>query len=248
MNKNDCIALSSRGDLKDYVHLLVNFTHGNLSRVDECRKEVCGALWGTGNPDISGIGLTIGYLLESAICACLVLFLTYLRMKGMSSNSSISNVSRRMVANSARTFYDNAVFFCFAIQIASMVTLTREFLGGSSEGMGGLTVEIAWLVSSLTLLPLLPLVLRPEMFLETEVVGETASWLFGRRCQSNSTGWDEGGHRMLTEPREVKRFLAIVMCWFMGFFPFVNRMIGTFGKFSSRYSFSHKRLIRCRRK
>jgi hypothetical protein len=67
-----CNALSSRIDFPEYMALLRNITNGNFSCVYTCRAEVRGALWGSGNPEISGIGTAFGYLLESSICASLI--------------------------------------------------------------------------------------------------------------------------------------------------------------------------------
>lgn len=238
MNETDCIALSSRKDFTSYIHLLRNLTNGDFSLVSSCRPEVCGALWGSGNPDISGIGLAIGYLLESTICAGLILFSVYLAVKR--KRGSIRKVPKLLLATAAENFYNNAVFFCFAIQTASIVTLTRADFGVSADGMGAFTLEIAWLVSSLTLLPLLPLILRPNIFIEDEDTGEPSGPDTHRfdvaiqDHQSNTTRCDGDDSNALREARKGQRFLSIVVCWAMGFGPFFSRMGGTFGEFRVR--------------
>lgn len=234
MNDTDCIALSSRKDFTSYISLLRNLTNGDFNQVISCRREVCGALWGSGNPDISGIGLAIGYLIESAICACLIFLSVYLAEKRKKEDTN--RVPSLLLASVVEKFYDSAVFFCFAIQAASIVTLTRADFGVSADGMGAFTLEIAWLVSSLTLLPLLPLVLRPEMFVEDEGTVESVDRATNGTSiaiedhQSNSTGCDGGDGNALREARKGQRFLSIVVCWAMGFGPFFSRMGGTFGE------------------
>ncbi|USP78483.1 hypothetical protein yc1106_05757 [Curvularia clavata] len=235
MNDTDCITLSSRKDFTSYINLLRNLTNGDFSQVSSCRREVCGALWGSGNPDISGIGLAIGYLSESVICAGLIFFSVYLAAKRKKRRSK-SKVPRLLLASAAEKFYDSAVFFCFAIQAASIVTLTRADFGISADGMGAFTLEIAWLVSSLTLLPLTPLVMRPEMFVEDEDTVESINHPTDRASiaiedhQSNSTRCNGGDGNALREARKGQRFLSIVVCWAMGFGPFFSRMGGTFGE------------------
>jgi hypothetical protein len=44
--------------------------------------------------------------------------------------------------SAAGTFFDNAIFFTFAIQIASIVTLARANFGISTEGIGATTMKI----------------------------------------------------------------------------------------------------------
>jgi hypothetical protein len=117
---------------------------------------------GSGNPDINGIGMAIGYLLESLIYAVLMGSFLWLERR----TESPSGLARLLLSSAAKTFYDNAVFFAFAIQAASIVTLARADFGINADGMGGFTIEIAWLVSSLTLLPLLAMIVRSGMFLE----------------------------------------------------------------------------------
>lgn len=54
----DCSALALRKDFPSYIVGLRNATNGNFSLLsDKCQTEVCNALWGSGNPDISGVGV-----------------------------------------------------------------------------------------------------------------------------------------------------------------------------------------------
>jgi hypothetical protein len=231
MDLSGCIALSTRTDFAAYIDLLRNATGGDFSLVKDCKTNVCGALWGSGNPDISGIGMAIGYILESFICACLVATWLWLEQSAKGHPS----IGRLLAASATRTFFDNAVFFTFAIQTASIVTLSGVDFGVNAVGMGGFTVEIAWLVSSLTLLPLLPMLLRPNMFLEGSADIEA------RRRSPGGTVVPEDGYqgsessaerlsRLLSDARRGQRFVLFVICWAMGFCPFFSRMGGTFGE------------------
>jgi hypothetical protein len=54
----DCSSLAVRKHFKDYIQALnLTFT-GNFNLVEKCKPQVCNALWGSGNPDISGIGVS----------------------------------------------------------------------------------------------------------------------------------------------------------------------------------------------
>lgn len=48
-------SLASRTDFAGYMATIRNVTGNNFTFVDQCHAEVCNALWGSGNPDISGI-------------------------------------------------------------------------------------------------------------------------------------------------------------------------------------------------
>lgn len=54
----NCSALVSRKSFPDYVAAIRKATANDFALVDQCRPEVCNALWGSGNPDISGVGVS----------------------------------------------------------------------------------------------------------------------------------------------------------------------------------------------
>jgi hypothetical protein len=53
----NCAAFEVRHDFAAYAGKLIDATGGDLTQLAPCRRQVCGALWGDGNPDISGIGV-----------------------------------------------------------------------------------------------------------------------------------------------------------------------------------------------
>jgi hypothetical protein len=53
----NCAAFEVRHDFAGYAGKLIDATGGDLTQLAPCRRQVCGALWGDGNPDISGIGV-----------------------------------------------------------------------------------------------------------------------------------------------------------------------------------------------
>jgi hypothetical protein len=133
-------------------------------------------------------------------------------------------------------FFDNAIFFAFAMQIASIVTLARANFGISADGVGATTMKIAWVVSTLTLLPLLPLVLRPQLFnkemgAEPLELGPSKNVL--APMNDNCTMPDNerfGRQSSRAKAREDQRFLLFVSCWALSFYPFFSRKAGTFGE------------------
>jgi hypothetical protein len=56
----DCSALAQQtGGFQDYIDRVRNHTSFNTTLVEFCDSEICGALWGIGNPDVSGIGVCL---------------------------------------------------------------------------------------------------------------------------------------------------------------------------------------------
>jgi hypothetical protein len=225
-----CNGLSSRTGFSEYIALLRNVTNDDFSLIKNCRVEICGALWGLGNPDVSGIGMAVGYLLESAICVCLLCAHVWRSV----SNESRFGFRSRILSVAAATFYDNALFFAFAIQAASVVTLAQANFGMGADGMGAITMKIAWTVSTLTLLPLLPLLLRSQVFAEAFAVIPPAN----ESCVTTIrmiTGDDRetvdryGDVDKSLRARQSHRLLLFVLCWSVSFYPFFSRMVGTFG-------------------
>lgn len=108
-------------------------------------------------------------------------------------------------------FNDCAIFFTFSIQIASMVVLARVDYNISAAFMGDMTVKITWTVSVLTLLPLVYALLLPEIPRNEDKTPHPEST--GNRSIS-------GGDR---------RVLLFSVCWASAVYPFLSRMIESFG-------------------
>jgi hypothetical protein len=56
-NSPACALLADQGNFADYVSLLERETRFNATALKACRVEICNAIYGIGNPDISGIGV-----------------------------------------------------------------------------------------------------------------------------------------------------------------------------------------------
>jgi hypothetical protein len=177
--------------------------------------------------------MAVGYLLESIAAFSLLCILTWLKHR----REPRLKLVRLLFATAARTFYDNAAFFTFAIQVACIVTLIRVDFGISASSMGVVTMEIAWIVSTLTLLPLMHLVLQPKLY--EDDLGFTSH---ASVSTEESLVLSEGSERVeyrassskrstatMAEARQDLRFPSFVICWAMAFYPFFSRMSGTFG-------------------
>jgi hypothetical protein len=54
-----CTLLAARSSLTEYMRTIRLVTDDNFNYLSACKTDVCNALWGTGNPDISGVGVSI---------------------------------------------------------------------------------------------------------------------------------------------------------------------------------------------
>lgn len=53
----NCSNFTTRDNFNAYITLLINATDGDLALLTPCSSEVCTAIWGDGNSDISGVGV-----------------------------------------------------------------------------------------------------------------------------------------------------------------------------------------------
>jgi hypothetical protein len=56
---SNCSALAEMGGFEKYMEQIRNMTDFNIQRLGDCQKEICSALFGVGNPDVSGIGVCL---------------------------------------------------------------------------------------------------------------------------------------------------------------------------------------------
>jgi len=53
-----CSGLAHRTSTEEYAEKILSTTGWNITLIESCKREICGAFWGTGNPDISGTGVS----------------------------------------------------------------------------------------------------------------------------------------------------------------------------------------------
>lgn len=54
----NCSILDSRSSFSKYITAVNETTNGNFTLAAECKEEICNAFWGSGNPDVDGIGVS----------------------------------------------------------------------------------------------------------------------------------------------------------------------------------------------
>lgn len=163
--------------------------------------------------------MIVGYIFENILGFVLAFSLWLLRRR---AKSNLIERWTRVAAHGCGCFYESAIFFTFSIQLASIVMLVRLDFGISASGMGDSTTKITWAISLLTMLPLMYIMYMPSLLQE-------------RHANINQ----DSKSRASRSSREKLRFLLFIICWLLSVYPFLNRMITTFGSSPIQSGRSH---------
>lgn len=160
--------------------------------------------------------MIVGYIIENVVGLILIclLYVLLLRTNKESEKArpELLHRSISVVRRGCSSFYDCAVFFTFSIQLACIVVLARLDFGISASGMGDSTAKITWAVSLLTILPLMYVAFNPRLLREPQ------------RDHASTFKGQKGKDR-----KEQLRFVLFALCWLLFIYPFLSRMMETFG-------------------
>lgn len=147
----DCYKLTAVDDFTKYVETLSDETGYEDSRLQACKPMICQAIYGIGNPDISGIGVAIGYIIGIALGFTLaILLLLQTRL-----DPPLKSIPSQVLLTGLRSFFNAAAFFSIAVQIATISLLVQKDFGIATSDFGAIEAQIAQAVSVVSLLPLL---------------------------------------------------------------------------------------------
>ncbi|KAM5345690.1 hypothetical protein ACJ41O_011551 [Fusarium nematophilum] len=207
----DCSSLEELNDFSTYVQALHTETQFDVNRIRLCKAEVCNAVYGTGNPDISGIGVAVGYVLELALGIFLTLAVIVLRNRRRGPGSE---EWYRILMCGLRAFFDSAAYFALALQLATIVVLVQKDYGISTADLGAIEARIAQTVAVVSMMPLL----YPVALLEPS---------------ARSIKSDEAQHTARSrscDARHNARLLLLSATASLSFYPFLSRCIHAFGE------------------
>ncbi|KAK6541428.1 hypothetical protein TWF694_007239 [Orbilia ellipsospora] len=220
-----CSKLSDRTSFEDYILKLRNFTSDGKSfdQLDACKPEVCTALWGTVNADIAGPGVNSSYIIGNALgYLSLVGLIVYWEVSRYRGRSSLNKKVEEQVVKCIDALHVCVLWFCISIQIASIALLVKVDFGLDATGMEFSTMEITWSVSILALLPLIYLT-----FLPTDISYRSSS------LPNNDFQKPDSVHDPEKETPPSRfvlfRINTIALCWILSIYPFLSRMLETFG-------------------
>ncbi|KAF5588187.1 hypothetical protein FPCIR_7205 [Fusarium pseudocircinatum] len=145
----DCSQWTQLNDFSEYIQDLDSKTQFNKSILESCKSEICNAIYGTGNPDISGIGVAVGYVLE--IILSILLSLAVIMFKRSGKNSQRHEVAKAGL----EAFVDSAAYFALALQLATIAVLARKDYGISTADLGAIEARISQSVAVVSMMPLL---------------------------------------------------------------------------------------------
>ena len=160
--------------------------------------------------------MIVGYIIENVVGLIFVslLYIIHLRTNNEEKTAHPKLLGRyvAVIRRGCSSFYDCAVFFTFSIQLACIVVLTRVDFGINASGMGDSTAKITWAVSLLTILPPMYVAFNPGLLREPQSDHASAP----KRKESK-------------DRKEQLRFLLFALCWLLFIYPFLSRMMETFG-------------------
>jgi len=154
---SSCSNLTEFNNFTDYIKLLRTETNFEQQQLLVCKKQICSALWGVGNPDISGIGATTGFFLEVIIGFGLsVLVLATKQPQPVrEASDSYGGRLRKYAVLGLHAYFDCAIYFSIAIEIAAAVMLARKDFSVAQDDFGALDTQVVLAISVVCMLPLL---------------------------------------------------------------------------------------------
>ncbi|KAF5666754.1 hypothetical protein FHETE_6088 [Fusarium heterosporum] len=120
-----------------------------ISGVQTNYSEICNVIYGAGNPDISGIGVAVGYVLEIVLNIFLSLAVILLKRKRK------TYPLYQVVKAGPEAFFGSAAYFALALQLATIVVLVRKDYGISTADLGAIEARISQSVFVASMMPLL---------------------------------------------------------------------------------------------
>ncbi|ORY71684.1 uncharacterized protein BCR38DRAFT_17683 [Pseudomassariella vexata] len=151
----DCSILVDFESFEQYMQLLGNTTNFGVDSMRACQPVICRAIWGTGNPDISGIGMFVGYILEVGLgLGTTLLFVIF---RHFESDHWLWRSFKNPLGDGPvmAVFFDSAAYFAAAVELACITSLVKRDYGIDSNGFGAKEARITWAVSVLVALPLM---------------------------------------------------------------------------------------------
>ncbi|KPM42935.1 hypothetical protein AK830_g3626 [Neonectria ditissima] len=138
-----CSQFEVLDDFSDYLKALKRETEFDAALLQDCKVEICNAVYGIGNPDISGIGAAASYVLETALSLILSLAVIFLRKQ----TGSHGREAHGIFTSGLRAFFYSAAYFALANQFATIAVLVRKDYGLSTAELGALEAQVAQAVA-----------------------------------------------------------------------------------------------------
>jgi len=150
----NCSGLERFSDFDTYIEVVRDRTKFDEAALIQCQQQICLAIWGEGNPDISGIGVSVGYVIE--VVLAFLLAAAVLAVQARETRPRWCRSLDEVLCAAFAAFFDCAVFFALAVELASLVMLAqKDLFNVPTNEFGANDVRIATANSVVCLLPLL---------------------------------------------------------------------------------------------
>ncbi|KAJ2903123.1 hypothetical protein MKZ38_010387 [Zalerion maritima] len=208
MSEFNCSVFTNYKSLEQYMSLLEDETDFDPELLGACKIEICSAIWGIGNPDIAGIGMMAGYILEFVLGFVLATITFVLRSNDI-ADEWLREIFFKAVDGAFVSFFDAAIHFALAIQIASIVLLAQRDFSDTTAGLGAVDTQVSWAVSVICLVPLL----YPLFFLQGEPRNDVL---------------DKAKEEKLLKGRGRYRYWLYCLAVCLSFYPFLTQCVHGF--------------------
>lgn len=198
----NCAIFEHRSSFAEYVYLIESSTNGNISAAAPCGPQICQVIWGTGNSDISGIGMKAGYIIQNVLGLILA---TMCFLANRKRGDTRLGMHMSTIYGIFDSYFDCALFYAFSNELAFAIVVTKVTFGLNADGMGNLTLRIAWAGATLTILPMIYQILLRN---RSAHLKHAQTGAFAMR-------------RKLTFP-------MFCVCWAIFLYTFLNKMADTF--------------------
>ncbi|KAF4811875.1 hypothetical protein CGCSCA5_v009528 [Colletotrichum siamense] len=148
--QDSCKDLKILYNLKDYLFTVESQTQYSTAALEECKEDICGAIWGDTNPDISGIGVSIGYAVELALGFFLAASMLLVRQR----SGRRWEFFQIIIKKGLEAFFEFAVYFAIAVQLATTIMLVKKDFGKTTADFGANEAQNALAIAVICVIPL----------------------------------------------------------------------------------------------
>ncbi|KAF4929411.1 hypothetical protein CGCVW01_v001493 [Colletotrichum viniferum] len=201
-----CKKLQVLNGFNNYIGIVRAHTNFSIELLDQCKEEICHAIWGETNPDISGIGVCIGYAIELAVGFLLAAFMMFIRQRQGRKWEFFQIVTKKGL----EAFFEFAIYFAVAIELATIIMLVNKDFGISTADFGANEAQNALAIAVMCIIPLVyPIALLPARIFHPE---STRQHLADRKAEDK-------------ERRHKFRLIMFSLVIVLFFYPFLSQCI-----------------------
>ncbi|KAF9871577.1 hypothetical protein CkaCkLH20_10988 [Colletotrichum karsti] len=193
-----------------YIIAVKNETNFTRDALEVCKTEICLAIWGETNPDISGIGVSIGYAVDLCLGFCFAIATLLIQQRRGRKWEFFQVVTKR----GFEAFFEFAVYFAIAVELATIIMLVNKDFGVTTADFGANEAQNALAIAVVCVIPLVyPIALLPARMFHPESAVQHS---FHRKPGDDAR-------------RHVFRLILFCLVVTLFFYPFLSQCIHNWG-------------------